>query len=345
MTRPAMQNEIQRSVGKNIKSSSPKVSVIIPAYNVAAYIAATLDSALAQTFSDLEIIVINDGSPDSPELEKILAPYFDDIVYLKQPNKGAAAARNAGIEAARGEILAFLDGDDIWLPDYLQQQVKFLAVSGNDMAYCDAELFGEVKGRETYMERSPSHGRVTTESLLLGSCNAITSGTVVLREKVEACGGFDETAPPRIEDFDLWFRLLKNGAKIGYQKQVLLKYRVRPEGLSGSLIARIERTLTVLDEIKRKHELTAAEETAWQKQFDDSTNLLQVEKGKASLMKEDFGRARTYFTEANKGMKALKLSLVILLLKVSPKAAKWMFQNFRRDEARALGKELVKNEK
>ncbi len=328
----------RKTIGEKVKTSLPKVSVVIPAYNVTAYIAATLDSALAQTFRDLEVIVVNDGSPDSAELEKVLAPYFAQIVYLKQQNKGAAAARNAAIEAARGEILAFLDGDDIWLPNYLAEQVKFLQESGSDMIYCDAYLFGDEKKYATYMERSPSRGKVTTESLLDGACNVITSGTVVFREKVLAAGGFDEAAPARIEDFDLWFRLLKNGAKVDYQKKVLLKYRVRPEGLTGSSIDRAERTLTALNEIKRKHELTAGEVSAWQKQFEDSTNLLQVEKGKASLINQDFGQARTHFTEANRGMKTLKLSLIIMLLKFSPQTARWVFRNFRADEARSLAK-------
>ena len=103
-----------------------QVSVIIPAYNTAAYITETLDSVFAQTFKDFEVIVVNDGSPDTEDLERVLQPYRARIVYVKQENRGVSGARNAGILRARGEFLAFLDSDDVWLPDYLAEQMKFL---------------------------------------------------------------------------------------------------------------------------------------------------------------------------------------------------------------------------
>src|SRR5258708_17999800 len=94
------------------RSEGPMVSVIRPAYNVAPFIGEALDSVLAQTFTDYEIIVINDGSPDSEKLEHVLEPYWRGIIYLKQENRGAGAARNAGLKAARGKFVAFLDADD-----------------------------------------------------------------------------------------------------------------------------------------------------------------------------------------------------------------------------------------
>jgi len=330
--------QTQKSAAKEekIKTSAPKVSVIIPAYNVADYIAETLDSALAQTFRDNEIIVINDGSPDSEKLEKAIEPYREKIVYLKQPNKGAAAARNAGIEAARGEILAFLDGDDIWLPDYLEKQISFLRATGGDMVYCDAFLFGDEKKYKTYMSRSPSRGEVTPCSLLNGSCNVITSGTVLLRGTVLAGGMFDEKAPPRIEDFDLWFRLLKNGAKVDYQKNVLLKYRIRAGSLSGNNIERVERSITALKEVKQKHALTPAEEAAWHKQLKKSEQELAVQKGKMSLIGRDYGPALTHFQEANRHYTTIKLSLITALTKFSPQTARWIFWTFRAGEAESF---------
>src|SRR5262252_9042330 len=86
----------------------PTVSIIVPAYNVAPFISETLDSVFSQTFKDFEVIVINDGSPDTRELESTLERYLDRITYLKQANRGAAAARNAGLAVARGEFVAFL---------------------------------------------------------------------------------------------------------------------------------------------------------------------------------------------------------------------------------------------
>ena len=88
----------------------PTLSIIIPAYNAAAFIDETLESVFAQTFSDFEVILVNDGSSDGPELERVIAPYRNRILYLDQDNLGPAGARNTGIRHARGKYLAFLEG-------------------------------------------------------------------------------------------------------------------------------------------------------------------------------------------------------------------------------------------
>src|ERR1035438_7963147 len=102
---------------------APLLSVIIPAYRAAQYIAAALDSVLAQTFKGYEIIVVNDGSPDTEELERALEPYRDRIIYLLQENQGLSGARNNGIRAARGTYIAPLDADDVWAPEHLAAQL------------------------------------------------------------------------------------------------------------------------------------------------------------------------------------------------------------------------------
>src|SRR3954471_7261697 len=105
---------------------NPQVSVIIPAYNAAGHIASALESVFAQRFSSYEIIVINDGSPDTPQLLEVLRPYMGRIRYLEQHNQGPSAARNNGINAARGADVSFLDSDDCWWPPYREEQVRLL---------------------------------------------------------------------------------------------------------------------------------------------------------------------------------------------------------------------------
>ena len=111
---------------------TPAVTVVIPAFQVSGYIAATLEAVFAQTFRDIEVVVVNDGSPDTPALRAALAPYRDRIVYLEQENGGPSKARNTAIAAARGEWLAFLDGDDLWAPTFLASQLAYdvLRISG-----------------------------------------------------------------------------------------------------------------------------------------------------------------------------------------------------------------------
>jgi glycosyltransferase involved in cell wall biosynthesis len=114
------------------------VSVVIPVYNCVEYTTAALDSVFAQTFTNFEVVLVNDGSPDTEMLEHLIAPYQDRIVYLKQENRGLSAARNTGIRAARGKYLAFLDSDDCWPPEYLAAQMKlFEETPSPDLVYSD----------------------------------------------------------------------------------------------------------------------------------------------------------------------------------------------------------------
>src|SRR5207248_2470586 len=133
--------------------------VVIPAYNAAATIGEALDSASAQKFREHEIIVVNDGSPDTEQFERAINLHREDIIYIKQRNAGAGAARNTAIEHSRGDIIAFLDADDAWMPDFLASQIVFLERHGYDMVYCDAVLFGMNSAyRRNFMETAPSSG-------------------------------------------------------------------------------------------------------------------------------------------------------------------------------------------
>src|SRR5580658_6117386 len=162
---------------------APKVSVIIPSYKTAGLIAACLDSAFAQTYRDFEAIVVNDGSPDTAELEKVLRPFMDRIVYLKQENKRAAGARNNAIRQARGEFVAFLDSDDTWMPDHLASQMQLFAKDpALDLAYSNALLIGDPARECEFMEKCPSTGPATFEALIVERCQ-IPISTVVARKK------------------------------------------------------------------------------------------------------------------------------------------------------------------
>lgn len=300
--------------------NAPLVSVVIPAYDCAAFIADTLDSALAQTFKDYEIILVNDGSPDTPELEAILERYFDKIIYIKQTNGGAAAARNAAINAGSGEFLAFLDGDDIWLPDYLAEQLKAINEKNCDLIYADARLFGSGgDAAETFMVKSPSAGAVTPLNLIGGKCSVITSGTVARRAAIIDAGMFDKNLPRLVsEDFDLWFRLAKRGARLDFHKKILLKYRVRQTGLSGSNVKRVERTIAVLDWLESHYELTAEEREKLENQTNLAAAELNVERGKHNLILENFAEARSDFRRANEYYRKFKYTALCSLLLVSP---------------------------
>ncbi|HRH41474.1 MAG TPA: glycosyltransferase family 2 protein [Pyrinomonadaceae bacterium] len=311
---------------------APKVSVIIPAYNISEFIAETLDSAFIQTFINFEVIVINDGSPDTEAFENVLAPYLEKIVYLKQPNIGAGPARNFGIETARGELIAFLDGDDIWYPEFLESQVKFLEENGYDLVYPDALLFGgSAFDGKNYMLDAPSEGEANFESLLDMRCNVITSGVVTRKKNVMEAGMF-ETEKVRAHDFVLWLRMVKNGAKVGYQRRILLKYRVRLDSLSGNSIQRVQREIDVFERIKRLILLTDFEQEIVANQLTRLNAEIEIEKGKSLLLQENFAAAREAFEKGNQYRQSNKLRLIILFLRFTPKLLLKYYKSQRADE-------------
>ncbi len=322
----------EKRIGKEIQYKEPKVSVIIPAYNVSETIADTLDSIFAQTFESFEVIIINDGSKDTEKLEEVLEPYFDKIVYGRQKNGGASSARNLAICLSRGELMAFLDGDDFWYPNFLEKQVDFLEKNNLDMVYCDAELFGDnfYKGK-TYMETTPSNGEVNPISLINTKCNVITSGTMVRKAKLAEVGLFDHGAP-RAQDFDLWLRLAKSGAKIDYQKDVLIKYRVSSDSLSGTNVQRAERNITILNFVNKKYEFTLEEQKVLDNQIILCEAEAELERGKFSLVNGNYAEAEEHIAKANAYYRKPKLAFLKFLIKFSPSLTLKLFKKFRPQE-------------
>lgn len=320
------EKDIEKRIGNQVGKIPPRTSIVIPAYNVARFIADTLDSAFAQTDRDFEVIIVNDGSPDSEQLEKTLTPYFEKLIYVKQPNSGASIARNTGIENSRGKYIAFLDGDDLWHPEYLETQHKFMADGGHAMVYCDAELFGmpSVVG-ETFMVQAPSSGKVDVDALLDLRCNVITSGTIALKSVIERAGMFERE---RIqgEDFNLWVRIANSGASIGYRRDVLLKYRISPTGFSADSINRVTRSIDVFKRIDRDLDLTDGQRDIIKRRITGFEADLAVEKGKAFLLAGEFQKARSAFTEANRHRRSPKLAAISLLAGIAPKALLKLFR-------------------
>ena len=298
---------------------NPSVSVVIPAYNVAPYIVETLDAVFAQTFIDFEVIVINDGSLDTDELERALAPYLDRVCYVRQENSGAAAARNRGVQQAQGEYIAFLDGDDVWKADYLESQLRFMRSGDYDLVYADALLFGDspVAGK-TYMETTPSVGPVTFLSLVRNESHVITSGVVVKRAALMEAGLFDESLR-NAQDFELWARLARRGARLAYQRKVLLRYRCRKDSLSGNVMNRLAREIRVYRYIADTYDLTPAERTEISRVMELQLGAIDLASGKVYLLGNKFDEARSSFERAHDVLGGWKLGMAVLMLRVAPR--------------------------
>jgi glycosyltransferase involved in cell wall biosynthesis len=187
----------------------PRVSVIIPTYNQARYLSAAVRSVLSQTYGDLELIVVNDGSTDNTRQE--VAGFSDSRVrYIYQENRGLSAARNTGILASAGEYIALLDSDDVWLPRKLELQVEFLdSCSETALVYSDAYLFDDQTGDITgkFLDgKGVFSGKVLRHLL---SIQFIKPSTAVIRRSVfKTVGAFDESIG-EVQDRDMWLRIAR----------------------------------------------------------------------------------------------------------------------------------------
>jgi glycosyltransferase involved in cell wall biosynthesis len=302
---------------------APQVSVIMPSYNTAGLIAASLDSVLQQTFRDFEIIVVNDGSPDTPELENVLAPYLQKIVYIRQENKRCAGARNTAIRQARGEFLAFLDSDDLWMPDHLASQMKLFADDPElGLVYCNCLSLGNGGKLQEWMERCPSHGPATFAALIVEDCQIPISTVVARKSAIVKAGLFDESLV-RCDDYDMWLRAAFHGAKIGYTRDVHARLNEgRPGSLGVSNARMVEAYWRILEKAKNTLPLTDQDREVVQARAAEIRARYLIEEGKAQLHSGQIEKAKSLFAEGNAHLRRPKVSLVLLGLRIAPRSTR-----------------------
>lgn len=209
------------------------VSVVIPNYNYAQYLGEAIDSVLSQTYPEIEIIVVDDGSSDGSK--EILLGYGDRIKTILQQNQGVAAARNKGVSASSGEFIAFLDADDSWLPEKIEKQVE---------CFRDDEMLGLVHvgvieidgaGRMIRERVEGGQGEIWQELLLFSGKGILGggSGTMAPRTVFDEVSGFDERLSTSA-DWDLYFQI-SSKYQVGFVPQPLLKYRVHNSNMHTNI--------------------------------------------------------------------------------------------------------------
>lgn len=183
----------------------PRVSVVIPTYNRRDVVREAIASVTAQTYPDVEVIVVDDGSDDGTA--EVVSEFheFDEVQYVHQANRGVSAARNVGVARARGDLIAFLDSDDVWQPDKLAHQVAFFQ-EHSDAQICQTDEIWLRNGARVNPHRKhrKTGGDIFARSLEL--CLVSPSAVMMRRALFERAGGFDETLPV-CEDYDLWLRI------------------------------------------------------------------------------------------------------------------------------------------
>jgi glycosyltransferase involved in cell wall biosynthesis len=234
---------------RNPAAPPPKFSVVIPTYNAAPFIADTLNSVLAQTDPDFEVIVVNDGSTDNSR--EIVASFNDPrIKIVDRVNGGLATARNTGIWASTGELVAFIDADDRWLPGKLAAHRLALDIHPEASVSYDWAAFMDEAGNLTGLYMSQSRRIVTHQDLMIKNYLGNGSTFVVRRSVLIEHEGFDQTLA-RSEDRELWVRLTYYGHKIQLVPQVLTEYRQHRHSFTADTSSMLQGLEALFDRINR----------------------------------------------------------------------------------------------
>lgn len=279
--------------------SVPLVSVIIPAYNASATIVATLESVLKQSFEGFEIIVVDDGSTDdTADVVKSLQDHR--IRYIYQENAERAAARNRGIVEARGQYLAFLDADDLWMDQKLEKQLfVFKDNPSVSLVYSDLIYFDALTGEDIiqYGQKLFKLYRGSVLPQLLKVCFIQSPTPLIKRTVLEKMEWFDPSLPPT-EDWDLWLRIAARSF-IDYVPEPLARYRFHDylDNWRRSPDSMLAKTLRIYSKLSNMH---PAECRHWKSSFARGCALAYYKYGLALMLNRRYEMARQGFINSIK---------------------------------------------
>ena len=226
--------------------NQPRVSVVIPAYNAARTIEQAIESALSQTMGDLELLVVDDGSVD-PTAAVVVAHGDSRVKLISRQNGGTSAARNTGIAAATGEWVAFLDADDVWLPDKLERQLAQMERVPGCLASLGSAYLVDDELKPTALRRCQAVDDPLLAFLRFENLPAAASSWIVNRALLAKIGGFD-TSLARIEDWDFSIRLARHANPICIDAPLTM-YRIHGANRSHDVGAHVDAGFTILNRL------------------------------------------------------------------------------------------------
>jgi len=234
----------------------PKVSVIIPTHNDIRYIAACLDSVLSQTFEDFEIVIVDDSSSDC--IKDVIGSYLNkgirNIRYFHLGPCSLSAARHEGVKSSSGEFVAFLDSDDIWLPDKLRIQVKLLETDpGLGMVYSNVYF---LIGKRSFLDNRKCYSGMVFDKLIEGNFICISTA-LIRRECIEKAGNFDVSLT-NAEDYDIWLRIAKL-VPVSYIDMPLVRYRCHRDNMGRGFENDIRYRIYVLEKLLAREDISEEE--------------------------------------------------------------------------------------
>lgn len=271
------------------------VSIIIPCYNMGKYIMDAVDSAVAQTYPNIEIIIVDDASTDKKTVSVLQKIKNDNvkIFYLKK-NKGLPGARNYAIQKGTGKYILPLDADDKIHPEYITKAIRILEKNKEiGIVYSKAELFGNAKGAFVL----PRYSLQTMLSRNVIFCSAVFRKTDWLK-----VGGYEETMRSGLEDYDFWLKLIYHGVKVHCLSSVMFYYRIRKNSMFTQTIFFIDKEILVKKHIYKNNELL----------YSENTNLLYLNYLKYY---ELYFKSQKEYAEKTKFLKAFSLLLPFFIIR------------------------------
>jgi glycosyltransferase involved in cell wall biosynthesis len=274
------------------------VTAVIPCFNSAPYVGAAVESALRQTYADIEVVVVNDGSTD--DFEQAIRPFERRIRVIGQANRGLSAARNAAVAATDSEFVAYLDADDLWEPRKIERQVKLLESTGaiglvhTGVVHVDSD---SRPMKDAKIQWSPPD-RITLVNLL--EHNIITASSVLHRRSA-----FDGRQLFALElnicsDWDLWLRMLAAGHQIGYVDEVLTRYRIHGTNMSRQTERLLIERAVVMERVLATSSDEEVRSTAERLRLASLCDLAHV-----AYERQDWRTARTLYFKAGRAAGAI----------------------------------------
>jgi glycosyltransferase involved in cell wall biosynthesis len=270
----------------------PTVSVIIPAYNAEAFLARAIRSVEAQSFRNFEVVVVDDGSTDGTAE---VARGFDSVRCIGQPHLGPAAARNRGLAEAGGDLVAFLDADDEWLPEKLERQLAFMRSLRSSFSYTDSFVVRNGSSVRYSALARPFQGQILGPLIEDWLDQAfITINTVVAScELIQSVGGFESGLPTASnEDYGLWLKLALEGTRFDYLDEPLARYYRGHVSDSSDAVAMVERHRIALQHLSSTYDFPAEARERIESALVRSDTTLAVELLKAHRFREAASQLR-----------------------------------------------------
>ena len=302
------------------ENATPAVSIVIPAYNAMAYLQETLDSVWEQTFTDFEVIVVDDGSTDCIQEWFETTPLDSRLRLISQENQGSAGARNTGIQESRADYVAFLDADDLWAPTKLERQMNALERSPDAaLVYTWSTLTNAAGVPTGRIFKSDAQGQVWAD-LILNNFVGCGSTPVVKRSYIQTLGAFDQSLGSAVEDWEMWLRLaLKHPFLV--VSEPLVKYRQHEISASRNWRNMEQGFKTVLEKAFAEAKAAKMSNLTWLRQraygnvyLDLAWKPLQCEEKDIAAAKEMLAKAVKYDSQIWQTTEYWRLSLAINLM-------------------------------